>query len=289
MSEKVSFEARKLMFEEKEKEKLKGEELKVIKTPTYLEQREDAIRLLQKDGYRGILRESDFWILKTYPKGYCCYTGLLIKHKGLVKINMLILPAEDKFDPKFVKEISTMNIDGKTTYVREYNDEKKIFETAEINSSNLKNDSYPITMLNNRLFDRVVKIKAGLFGIYSENEISEVDNDYTIDSETGEVQSTQQTKPSLQNKGLNIPKEDAIIEKPTINLSLNEALEHILVAGDFKGATMARIVNGDAEEDVKKMYLHSYFRDGVEMDSAAAKVILSAIQSGELQYTRLDK
>lgn len=161
-------------FGEKEYEKYQGSKVPVTWLPKYKATKEKIIGLLESAEYKDVLNDSDFWIQMNFSKDKteCYYTGLIISHEALIKINDT-LGEDDKFREKFCSDpiISTWN--EKEILRMEYRDPRDgMFEVGEISLSNCKND-YPFAMLLKRTFDRVVKRKAKLYMVYSDSEAEE--------------------------------------------------------------------------------------------------------------------
>jgi len=159
-------------FGEKEKEG----ELAVWKSPKYEEAKRKAIEAIESDLYKGVLSESDFWILMNKTKtGKMAYTGLIISHNGCLKINDS-LPDEKKFKPEFV----TIDKEGyKGSLVYSYcNPDQGLYEVGEVSANNCLN-SYPYAMALKRLMDRVILKNSRLAyaGIYSDSEADEIKNE----------------------------------------------------------------------------------------------------------------
>lgn len=159
-----------MMFNEKEKEIIKGKTYNVWKTGKYLESKTKAMELIEK----GIIKESDFWILMNKANDTTmAYNGLIISHNGCLKINdNEELMKGYRFDPKYLTmEHKIFNQRDIILFI--YNSsEQGIYEIGEVSSANCQND-YPYAMALKRCFDRVVlKIsKIAYAGIYSDAEI----------------------------------------------------------------------------------------------------------------------
>jgi len=151
-----------------------GKKIPVTILPKYKTTKEKVIALLEDDKYGKVLNETDFWILKNYnkEKSKCFYSGLIISHEALLKIND-ILDENSKFNQAFCSDpIPTKwnDVDG---FKMEYRDKRDgMIEYGEISTKNCKND-YPFAMLLKRTFDRVVKRKANLYMVYSDSEADE--------------------------------------------------------------------------------------------------------------------
>ena len=151
-----------------------GSKIPVSVLPKYKDTREKVIALLESDTYKNILSPSDFWILKNYnkDKSKCFYSGLIISHEALLKINDH-LPEAKRFNEKFCSAPISSTWKGNETLRMEYRDGRDgMFEVGEISVSNCKND-YPYAMLLKRTFDRVVKRKAQMSMVYSDSEADE--------------------------------------------------------------------------------------------------------------------
>lgn len=143
----------------------------VVVSPKYVETKKRVIEMLESGIYKG-LNESYFWILMNRTKqGKMMYSGLIISHDGMKVINDN-LPENNQVDPMcFTKPLKAEFGDG---LYMVYQDEST-FEVGEISIKNCTN-AYPYAMLLKRTFDRVVKDKAKLYGVYSEEEADEFKN-----------------------------------------------------------------------------------------------------------------
>ena len=170
MAQKVT----KYNFDEKKTEynSKTGKEAPVWLSPRYLEAKKKAIETLESDQYKGVLEESDFWILKNALKnGNISYTGLIISHNGCLKINDA-LPPEKRFDPSCVT-IDKAGFNGSLVFIYQ-NEKQGIYEVGEVSARNCKNE-YPYAMSLKRCMDRVI-LKASRLaysGIYSDSEAEE--------------------------------------------------------------------------------------------------------------------
>ena len=198
-------------FGEKDKEYVDGQYMPVLITPKYKASRDTAINLLNRKEFAGILTEGDFWILMNKTKtGKMAYTGLIISHEGLLKINN-ILPEDKRFMEEYCSDPIPFEYAGKKGLLMIYRDKRDgMLEIGEIAGDNCKN-SYPYAMLLKRTFDRVVKRKADLSGIYSDTEADEFAGGY-IDMETGEILETK--TPAKAEEPVAAPKEAPKEEKP---------------------------------------------------------------------------
>lgn len=166
--------AKKYDFGESDYDFAFGTKIPVTVLPKYLTTKANVIALLESDQYKNILNEGDFWILKNYnkDKSKCFYSGLIISHEALVKINDTLNEA-DRFNEQFCGDPITCDWKGIETLRMEYRDRRDgMFEIGEISVTNCKND-YPFAMLLKRTFDRVVKRKAKLSMVYSDSEADE--------------------------------------------------------------------------------------------------------------------
>lgn len=146
--------------------------LKVVLTNKYITAKNKAIELLESDTFKGILEESDFWILmNTTKKEEMAYTGLIISHNGCLKINDVI-----KEELRYKPECITIDKDGynKSLVFSYMCPEQGIYEIGEISQANCKN-AYPYAMALKRLIDRVILKNSGVaqYGIYSDSEADE--------------------------------------------------------------------------------------------------------------------
>jgi len=149
-------------------------ELRVWKSPKYLESKKKAIEILKSGKYKGI-EESDFWILMNKTKSSkMAYTGLILSHNGCLKINDC-LEEKLRFKPSCLKR--TQNEYAQALVYEYCNDEQGIFEVGEVTAKNCKN-AYPFAMALKRCFDRVVlkNSKLAYSGIYSDSEADEFKN-----------------------------------------------------------------------------------------------------------------
>lgn len=158
-------------FGEKKEENINGKKVPVeFHTPKYKEAKEKAIELIESEKYKGVLLESDFWILvNTYAnKTKAMYSGLIISHDGCLKINDVL---EEKL--KFKPECMSLDKEGfNNSLVFSYiSKEQGLYEVGEVSKDNCKND-YPYAMALKRCFDRVVlkNSKIAYSGIYSDSE-----------------------------------------------------------------------------------------------------------------------
>ena len=161
-------------FGEQEYDWWNGSKIPVTILPKYTSTKEKVIELLKSDKYKDILSESDFWILKNYnrDKSVCYYSGLIISHDALVKINDT-LNEKERFNQRFCSDPIPYVWNGKETLRMDYRDDRDgMYEVGEISLTNCKND-YPFAMLLKRTFDRVVKRKAKLWMVYSDSEADE--------------------------------------------------------------------------------------------------------------------
>lgn len=153
-----------------------GKECDVWQSPKYIEAKKKAIEALESDMYKGVLSESDFWILMNATKsGKMAYTGLIISHNGCLKIND-VLPEDKRFKPSCM----TLDKDGYNgSLVYSYsNDAQGIYEVGEVSAKNCSN-AYPYAMALKRCMDRVIlkSCKLAYSGIYSDSEAEEFKNE----------------------------------------------------------------------------------------------------------------
>lgn len=151
----------------------------VWQSPKYIEAKKKAIEAIESEAFKGVLTESDFWILKNNTKtGKIAYSGLIISHNGCLKINDS-LPEEKRFKPSCLsldKDGFTLdNKENSKSLVYSYcNDEQGIYEVGEVSAVNCKN-GYPYAMALKRAMDRVIlkNCKLAYAGIYSDSEAEE--------------------------------------------------------------------------------------------------------------------
>ena len=149
-----------------------GKQAGVFKTPKYVEAKYKAIEALESERYKGVLEESDFWILKnTMKNGGVSYTGLIISHNGCLKINDA-LPEEKKYKPSCIR-VEKEGYNGSLVYSY-ICEEQGIYEVGEVNAKNCSN-GYPYAMALKRCIDRVILKNSRLAyaGIYSDSEADE--------------------------------------------------------------------------------------------------------------------
>lgn len=161
-------------FGEAEYDYYEGKKIPVTVTPKYKVTKEKVIALLEDDKYGKVLNETDFWILKNYnkEKTKCIYSGLIITHEALLKINDT-LDETLRFNQAYCSDPVPVTWNNTEGYRIEYRDKRDgMFEYGEISTKNCKND-YPFAMLLKRVFDRVVKRKANLYMVYSDSEADE--------------------------------------------------------------------------------------------------------------------
>lgn len=139
----------------------------VVKTPKYIETKKKVIDMLEEGTYKG-LNESYFWILMNRTgSGKMAYTGLIISHDGMKIINDNL---PNKVNPRCFSQ-PTPSIYGDGGMYMTYTDDET-FEIGEVSKTNCLN-AYPYAMLHKRCYDRAVKDKAKMYGVYSESEADE--------------------------------------------------------------------------------------------------------------------
>lgn len=149
-----------------------GKNVPVWQSPKYEQTKRKVIEMLESDQYKGVLEESDFWILMNATKsGKMAYTGLIISHNGCLKIND-VLPKEKKFRPDCVS-IDKEGYNGSLVFFYDCV-EQGIFEVGEVNGKNCQN-AYVYAMALKRLMDRVILKNSRLAyaGVYSDSEAEE--------------------------------------------------------------------------------------------------------------------
>lgn len=170
-----------------------GKECEVWQTPKYLEAKKKAIETIESENLKGVIVESDFWILMNATKsGKMAYTGLILSHNGCLKINDAMPDGK-----KFVPESVTLDKDGyNNSLVYSYcNNEQGLYEVGEVSAKNCTN-AYPYAMALKRCFDRVVlKLsKLAYSGIYSDSESEEFTKPDTSTPETATNAATTASK-----------------------------------------------------------------------------------------------
>lgn len=178
-------EKKKYDFGEKKEEYIGGKNIPVtLITAKYKEARKKVIELLESEKYKGVLEESDFWILvNTYDnKTKAMYSGLIISHDGCLKINDIL---DEKL--KFKSNYMTLDKEGyNNSLVYTYNcPDQGIYEVGEVSKDNCKND-YPYAMALKRCFDRVVlkNSKIAYSGVYSDSEAEEFTERIDVNEKT---------------------------------------------------------------------------------------------------------
>ena len=163
-----------------------GKEVEVWQSPKYIEAKKKAIEAIESEQYKGVLLESDFWILMNATKsGKMAYTGLIISHNGCLKINDA-LPEEKRYKP------SCMSLDkdgyGGSLVYSYSNDSQGVYEVGEVSKTNCSN-SYPYAMALKRCMDRVILKNSRLAyaGIYSDSEAEEFKNEPKEESKPAKV------------------------------------------------------------------------------------------------------
>jgi len=157
-------------FNEKEKEYSKKDcgFIPVVKTPRYIETKQKVIDMLDSGNYKG-LNESYFWILMNRTQsGSMAYTGLIISHDGMKVIN-------DSLPPEKKVKAGCFSLPQRSEYgegMWMYYQDDDTYEIGEISKANCLN-TYPYAMLHKRCYDRVVKDKVKMYGVYSESEAEE--------------------------------------------------------------------------------------------------------------------
>lgn len=210
-------------FGEKKEENINGIKIPVeFHTPKYKEAKNKAIELIESDKYKGILLESDFWILvNTYSnKTKAMYSGLIISHDGCLKINDTL---DEKL--KFRPECMTLDKEGyNNSLVYTYScQEQGIYEVGEVSKDNLKNGGYPYAMALKRCFDRVVlkNSKIAYSGIYSDSESDEflkrTEDNEEIKSETKTATKKATTKTTTTKK-VATKKDEIMIQENQIEI-----------------------------------------------------------------------
>ena len=300
-------------FGEQKSEKIKGRELKVILSSKYEISKEAAINLLESDAGKS-LTTNDFWIQKNQSKtgDWLIYSALIITHDALMKINAT-LSDDKRFDQKFCSDPIPFKYGGKEGFYMTYRDERDgMFEIGEITTESCKNE-YPYAMLLKRTFDRVVKRKANLFGIYSDAEdFSQTDEDECPAGKRPNPKAATQSIPKEEDEDLNVdPVTGEIIEdkksaaeppkaqetEPKGNyepLSLDEmdevnfALDHVLeglTSREGKGYELRMLVESEKlTDEQKKQRLQLYSAKGSENDKQACSIILAGLEMGLLEF-----
>lgn len=199
----------------------------VIQTPKYNYSKENVIKLIEK--FNGLLSENDFWILKNFNKNKTnlFYSGLIITHEALIKINDT-LSENEKFNQSYCSDPTPYEYLNKKGMFMEYRDKRDgMYEVGEISESNCKNE-YPFAMLLKRTFDRVVKRKAKLSYLYSESEADEFKNDNDVVASTKPKIVNSQAKTIADNYEIiqdEMEKRGLVTKKAIENLDVEQANE----------------------------------------------------------------
>ena len=303
--------ATKLTFGEKKTEKINGKEVRVIFSTKYETSKAAVLKLLESEAGKG-LSESDFWIQKNKTKtgDYLVYSALIITHDALMKINATLSP-DSRFNQEYCSDPIPFEYNGKKGLYMTYRDKRDgMFEIGEITTDSCKND-YPFAMLLKRTFDRVVKRKANLFGIYSDADdftmgdedestynkippasraatttIPKEEDELVVDADTGEIleETSEATEPkntphTLEEQTTETAPSLTAAETAEIEKALSHKLEG-LEKKDGKGFTIQKLVESDklsAEAKVQRLQL--FAEKGTKADTYACDVMLAAIQS----------
>lgn len=146
-----------------------GKKLPVVQLPKYKETKARVIEMLDSGKYKG-LNDSHFWILMNRTKSEkMAYSGLIISHDGMKIIN-------DNLPPENKVKAACFSMPIQSEYKKDcmfmYYQDEDTLEFGEISTENCDN-KYPYAMLFKRCYDRVVKDKAKMYGVYSEAEADE--------------------------------------------------------------------------------------------------------------------
>lgn len=202
--------SKKYTFDEKTTEfnSKTGQEAPVWLSPRYKEAKNKAIEIIESELYKGVLFESDFWILKNALKnGNICYTGLVISHNGCLKIND-VLPEGKRFDPDSVT-IDKDGYGGSLVFIYK-NAKQGVYEVGEANAKNCRNE-YVYAMALKRCMDRVILrlSKLGYIGFYSEFDTETV--------KAPERDETETEKKAPEKKPEDLPEVRPVVEIPEGN------------------------------------------------------------------------
>jgi len=264
-------------FGERSKEFYKGSEIEVGVSDKYLESRKKACEMIESDKYG--LSDGDFWILKNKVGTKLYYSGLIISHQGVQKINDH-LEDELKFKEEYCSDPAPYEYGGRKGLIMCYRDKRDgLLEYGEISEENCKNE-YPYAMLLKRTFDRVVLVKSKLkfYGIYGEDEADEfVNSEIKVNEQTGEV--TTELKKEKENE-----------PELSDSMSLEEASNHKIISGSQKlvGLSPVKFVVEckPGNEQMAKNILVQFATQGHPKDAAACKAVLRALEQGQLNFPR---
>lgn len=228
-----------------------GREVEVWQSPKYKEAKRRAIEAIESDLFKDILTASDFWILMNATKsGKMAYTGLIISHNGVLKINDA-LPADKRFKPSCLT-LDKEGYNGSLVYSY-LNDDQGIYEVGEVSAKNCTN-AYPYAMALKRCFDRVVlkSSKLAYSGIYSDSEAEEFKNETkepTTETETkspAAKRSTAKTgKTEATTPGTQV---DYEIRKKLVALCNDNGLDIRDICAEY------HLNNGSSSEDFAQVY-----------------------------------
>lgn len=262
---------------------------KTWKSPQYERQKEIAVGLLRSDSYKNVISESDFWIRKRTVSDkngcYVEYSGLSLSHNAFLKINET-LPEGNRFDQRYVGEPVEYEFPSKDGngisrgFYMSYRDERDgMLEVGEISDENL-DSSYPFAILFKRVFDRVVKRKAGIIGIYSDSEDIVYDD---MDSVKPQSITDSLICDSLKEKEIKTMK-NADNKAKTGKTDVKDALEHeIRDSKNWKGHKVREILEYEkfSEENKKKILAKLSVNSSSEEDRENCLAVLKALENGE--------
>ncbi len=213
-------------FGEKPQEYVKSKAYPTYESLKYKEAKKKVIEMLDSGSYKG-LKDSHFWILMHLNESSAkvSYDGLIISHDGMKIINDN-LPAEKQVKAGCFS-MPIMSEYEKDCMYMYYQDEETI-EFGEISVKNCKN-AYPYAMLFKRTYDRVVKDKAKMYGIYSEEEADEFSRKIDEPEQPKEVKpqpkaqpAAKQVAPKAEAKPAAAPVEQTLAQAQKVN---NEGID----------------------------------------------------------------
>ena len=308
----------------------KGKYLPIWPGQKFNATRDVARALLKSKEFSKVLTKDDFWILTNLHKHYAkggieeklIYSGIIITHDALVKVNDT-LNEDTRFDQKYCSEPIPFEYGGNKGLLMTYRDERDgMFEIGEISSENCQS-GYPYAMLLKRTFDRVVRRKAKILGIYSDTEAANMEDDAPIDPETGEIAenpaiatTTVAPKESKKTTGKGgktgnpsvptepkktvkaekpeEPEEGAEAERvqiiPTENepkegevMLLEEALAYTFEEGLCKGIPMKKVLSSPHKTDTKKMIVLNYYATGTTKTVTKNDILAARAVKAEIE------
>lgn len=294
----------------------------VWQSPKFVESRAKAIELIESGKYG--LTDADFWILMNKTKSNkMAYTGLIITHNGCCKINDAMDDGHRFKSQYLTREFLNNPILGGETIVFTYND-GNLYEIGSANASNCKNPYMLEMAYKRCFDRAVLKLsKVAFGGIYAEDESDDfktsVNEERSFDPVTGEVIETAPIPVAKKEAPASRPvpaKAPAPVAKPAAkpaakapvnstgastaanaadqvkvkpiekfdDMTLEQALAFVTTSTNqmFAGKRFLDILSLDKEMVMK--WLPNVVARAKPQESAAAKLVLNGIKSGELMF-----